>query len=175
MDVFRLQKNGNCNRCTFWEIILKIKSRDLSQWKNNLCRRNAVASHLAHGDKLEIVHRNLMKNHCYRCGCFLNPFMNTVNITIESAASVKVDLLVYNYNGQVVKQTTQRYNNWKIELSVDLSVFKQRILFQKTVVNGKVKNIKCLIKIILLEFAFKIFKKPKSHKIAFSGFFSYND
>jgi hypothetical protein len=33
--------------------------------------------------------------------------MNTVNVTIESVANVKVDLLVYNYNGQIVKQNTQ--------------------------------------------------------------------
>jgi hypothetical protein len=34
-------------------------------------------------------------------------------------ANVKVDLLVYNYNGQIVKQNTQRYtgNQFKFDLS----------------------------------------------------------
>jgi hypothetical protein len=46
--------------------------------ENNLCRRNAAASHLAHGDKLETP--QLDEKSLLRCGCFPNPFMNTVNI-----------------------------------------------------------------------------------------------
>jgi endonuclease I/chitodextrinase len=108
---------------------------------------NAVASHLAHGDKLGNCSPQLdEKITVTDVVVFPNPFMNTVNITIESASSVKVDLLVYNYNGQVVKQTTQDITTGKSNLSVDLSVLNKGYYFLKTVVNGKVKNIKYLIK-----------------------------
>jgi endonuclease I/chitodextrinase/exonuclease III len=108
---------------------------------------NAVASHLAHGDKLGDCSSPIEEKITVTdVIVFPNPFMSTINITIESANSAQVDFLVYNYYGKIVNQTTQDITTGKSNLSVDLSTLDKGYYFLKTVVNGKVKNIKYLIK-----------------------------
>ncbi|EIA07806.1 endonuclease [Flavobacterium frigoris] len=107
---------------------------------------HAVKWHLAHGDVLGSCSINNTPISITNVNVYPNPFVNDVNVSINSSTNGKVDFLVYNFFGQLVSQTTQEVSAGKSVTNLELSKLRKGFYFLKTVVNGKVKNIKYLVK-----------------------------
>ncbi|MBC5842151.1 endonuclease [Flavobacterium sp. F-380] len=108
---------------------------------------NAVASHLAHGDKLGSCSTQIENRTTFTdVVVFPNPFLNTVNVTVDSVINVKVDLAIYNFSGQLIQQTTHDVKSGNSNIQLILSNLQKGNYFLKTIINGKVDNVKYLIK-----------------------------
>jgi hypothetical protein len=107
---------------------------------------HAVKWHLAHGDVLGSCSGNNTQISITNVNVYPNPFANNVNVSINSSTNGKVDFLVYNFFGQLVSQTTQEVSAGKSVTNLELSKLRKGLYFLKTVVNGKIKNIKYLVK-----------------------------
>ncbi|MDG2431294.1 endonuclease [Flavobacterium sp.] len=108
---------------------------------------NAVASHLAHGDTLGNCSAQIDQRTTFTdVVIYPNPFVNTVNVTVDSLINVKVELVVYNFNGQVIQQTSHDVKSGNSDIILTLSNLAKGNYFLKTIVNGKVQDVKFLIK-----------------------------
>ncbi|MGO4820742.1 MULTISPECIES: endonuclease [unclassified Flavobacterium] len=109
---------------------------------------NAVKWHLAHGDTLGSCaeQNNTPQRTITNVNVFPNPFVSHVNVSINSSTNAKVDFLIYNFFGQLVHQSSQNISAGKSISNLELSRLRKGFYFLKTVVNGKVKNIKYLVK-----------------------------
>jgi endonuclease I/chitodextrinase/endonuclease/exonuclease/phosphatase family metal-dependent hydrolase len=108
---------------------------------------NAVASHLEHGDTLGSCSTQIEERTTFTdVLTYPNPFVNTVNVTIDTVINVKVDLAIYNFSGQLIQQTTHDVKSGNSDVVLLLSNLQKGNYFLKTIVNGKVKDVKHLIK-----------------------------
>ncbi|NRT15660.1 endonuclease I/chitodextrinase [Flavobacterium sp. 28A] len=107
----------------------------------------AVKWHLAHGDVLG----NCTNDTNPTCAVtnitvYPNPFVSNVNVSINSSAFAKVDFLVYNIYGQLVSRSSEEISAGKSVSNLELSQLRRGFYFLKTIINGRVVNIKYLIK-----------------------------
>lgn len=108
---------------------------------------NAVASHLAHGDRLGTCEStNNDSISITDVNVFPNPFVNNVDVSINISENAKVDFLVYNFYGQIEKQNSLEVKAGKSITKLELSELSKGYYFLKIAINGKVKEIKYLIK-----------------------------
>jgi endonuclease I/chitodextrinase len=107
----------------------------------------AVKWHLAHGDTLgSCTQQDNNQVKITNVNVFPNPFVNNVNVSLTSSVNAKVDFLVYNFFGQLVYQSSNEISAEKSISNLELSTLRTGCYFLKTVVNGKLKNIKYLVK-----------------------------
>nr|WP_315207959.1 endonuclease [uncultured Flavobacterium sp.] len=108
---------------------------------------NAVASHLAHGDSLgACTSINKDSVSITDVNVFPNPFVDNVDVSINISENAKVDFLLYNFNGQIKKQSSQEVKAGKSITKLELSELSKGYYFLKIAINGKIKDIKYLIK-----------------------------
>ncbi|CAM2886656.1 endonuclease [Flavobacterium frigoris] len=108
---------------------------------------NAVKWHLAHGDTLgSCTQQDNNQVRITNVNVFPNPFVNNVNVSLTSSVTAKVDFWVYNFFGQLVYQSSNEISAGKSISNLELSTLRKGFYFLKTVVNGKLQNIKYLVK-----------------------------
>jgi hypothetical protein len=108
---------------------------------------NAVASHLAHGDNLgACTSINKDSVSITDVTVFPNPFVDSVDVSINISENAKVDFLLYNFYGQIKKQSSQEIKAGKSITKLELSELNKGFYFLKIAINGKIKDIKYLIK-----------------------------
>ncbi|NRT12952.1 endonuclease [Flavobacterium sp. 14A] len=108
----------------------------------------AVRAHLAHGDTLGGCDNSTPDNSCVITNVVVypNPFVSNVNVSINSTAVAKADFYIYNIYGQLVSQSSQEIAAGKSVTNLELSKLRRGFYFLKTVINGKNRNVKYLIK-----------------------------
>jgi endonuclease I/chitodextrinase len=107
---------------------------------------NAVNSHLAHGDSLGNCQSTQDNVVVTDVTVYPNPFLSHVTISINSTSNATVSFLTYNFFGQLVQQSTHNVQAGKSATYLDLPNLNKGFYFLKTIINGKVKNIKYLVK-----------------------------
>ena len=76
-----------------------------------------------------------------------NPVRNYVLLNFESSQTVEAAILVYNFRGQLVKQSTVEVQQGNFETRLNTRDLRRGVYYLKIVVNGQINQVKRLIKI----------------------------
>ncbi len=116
--------------------------------KRALCvSKWSVEWHLGHGDTLGSCDGdNPSGIQVTNLKVYPNPFVWNTNVTFKSSAAGKVDFVVYDYRGVVVRKQSKQVIQGRTTVTLFLGKLRPGRYYLKTIVDGKVKKTRVLWK-----------------------------